>query len=548
MLAKHAVLEALRAQGIRHIFGNPGTTELNLLDALAEYPDITYVLGLQDNVPMGMAYGYAAITGRPAFVNLHVTPGLANAMGNLYNAYRAGVPVIVTAGQIDSRLSFHEPLLWSDLVRLASPLVKWAYEPKRGEEVPAALARAFKVATTPPPGPVFLSLPTNVLDEPCRGPMPMPAVEARVLAHPEAVARAARLLADATSPVIITGASIGKNGALDALVRVAETVGARVLVERIPSRTAFPTGHPLYFGSMGFTREQMAASLEGADLLLVAGASRIVPVVYGGEIPVPEGARLLQVDVDPWEVGKSLPVDVGIVADLPGTLADLADAVARTASADQRTRIGARLAALRERNAALRRGWGDAAPPLPTEGPVTLGTCLREIAAWVDGSTTVVEECTTAARVQDRYLPLNAAESFFGIAGGALGLGLPASLGVKLARPDRRVICLVGDGSILYAIQALWTAARHRIGVVILVLNNRSYRILREAMEHYKGGPVPDERLIGVHLDAPAVDHVAVSQGFGVPARRVVHGRELRGALEEAFAAQGPVLVDIAIA
>ncbi len=545
MQAKAALFEMLRQRGVRHVFGNPGTTELGFMEMFADYPDLTYVLGLQDAVPVGMAYGYALAAGEPAFVNLHVTPGLANGLGNIFNAYRAKAPLVVTAGQVDRRMVLQEPSLWSDLARVAAPFTKWSYEAKTGSDVPLALARAFHMAASPPPGPVFLSLPMDCLDEEVDGPAPWTGLADRSRPSAAALDRVAGALAAARSPVLIAGAGAATPEARAALVRIAEATGARVYGERLPVRSAFPTDHPQYLGMIGLSLSQLRAELGNADVVLVAGARKFASLLYTPPIRLPEGTAVIHVDPDPWEIGKNLPTSLGIVADVTAAVAEVAERLPGLMDAARRRAAAARAAEVHAERARREEAWRQAAR-LPHPGErMTIACAFRILSDLVDETVTIVDEAVTAARLIDRYLPLRTERAYLGIAAGSLGLGLPASLGAQMAWPDRRVICAIGDGSLMYSVQALWTAARYRIPVTVLVLDNRAYQVLKDGMQAYKGGPVPPERLVGMDLDAPPVDIPSVARGFGVPGRLITEPADLRDALAEP--GPGPRLLDVLV-
>lgn len=533
MQAKRALFEMLRQRGVRYVFGNPGTTELNFMEMFADYRDITYVLGLHDAVPVGMAYGYAQATGTPAVVNLHITPGLANGLSNIFNAYRARVPLVVTAGQVDRRMILQEPTLWSDLAALASHFTKWAYEVRTGSDVPVALARAFKTASAPPPGPVFLSLPMDCLDEEVDGPAPW--VDLADSARPSAAVldRIAAILAASHSPVLIAGGGAATPAARAALVRIAETLGARVYGERLPVRSSFPTDHPQYLGMIGFSLAQLTAELGEADVVLLAGARKFASLLYTPPVRLPAHTTVIHVDPDPWEIGKNIPTHLGVVADVAATLEEVAGRLPALMDSPRREEAARRRVEVQRERSRREEAWRQAAR-LPAPGERMSHALVYQILGeTMDDTVTVVDEAITAARVIDRYLPLRSERAYLGIAAGSLGLALPASLGAQLGWPDRRVICTIGDGSLMYTIQALWTAARYRIPVTVLVIDNRAYQVLKDGMATYKGGPVPPDRLIGMDLDDPPVDIPAVARGFGVAAQLITEPSGLRAALAE---------------
>jgi benzoylformate decarboxylase len=545
MLAKAALFEMLRQRGVRYVFGNPGTTELNFMEMFADYPDITYVLGLHDAIPVGMAYGYAQATGQPALVNLHVTPGLANGLSNIFNAYRAKAPLVVTAGQVDRRMMLQEPTLWSDLQRLASQYTKWSYEARTGSDVPLMLARAFKIAAAPPPGPVFLAFPMDCLDEDVEGPAVWTAVIGGSRPAPAVLEKIADTLARARAPVLIVGGGAATPEARIALVRIAEIIGARVYGERLPVRSVFPTDHPQYLGMIGFTLTQVRQEVGDADVIVLAGARKFASLLYTPPVRLPESAVVIQVDTDPWEIGKNIPATLGILGDPAAVFPDTAQRLPALMDAARAQAARTRAAEVGRERARREEAWRRAAAAPPPGHRMTSEHVYRIVGETMDDDVTVVDEAITAARMIDRYLPFRTEQAYLGVAAGSLGLGLPASLGAQMAWPDRRVLCVIGDGSLMYAIQALWTAARHRIPVTVLVLDNRAYQILKDGMRDYKGAPVPPERLIGMDLDAPPVDLPGVSQGFGVPGRLITEPSELRKALAEH--SREPRLLDVLV-
>ncbi|HEY6331001.1 MAG TPA: thiamine pyrophosphate-binding protein, partial [Blastocatellia bacterium] len=325
MTGAQAMFEMMAREGVRYVFGNPGTTELPLMDLFADRGDIEYILALHEDSALGIAVGYAEASRTPAIVNLHTAPGLAHSLGNLYNAKRAGTPLIVTAGQQDTRAMIQEPLLYGDMLEAVRQYTKWSWEARHASDIPVALARAFKVATTPPTGPVFLSLPVNAMEE--RADLELTPVT-RVSAYLEpdraSIKRAAELLVGAANPAIIAGDGCARALALPDVVRLAEILGARVYAEPLNSLLTFPTGHSLYAGPMFANPKQTLAQLEGVDVLLVLGVNLLAPLVYTGDPMVPAGVRLIQVDVDERELGKDYPAEIAIRADVASAAKELA--------------------------------------------------------------------------------------------------------------------------------------------------------------------------------------------------------------------------------
>ncbi|MBI2490964.1 MAG: thiamine pyrophosphate-binding protein [Candidatus Rokubacteria bacterium] len=547
MTVAAVLMEILRAAGVRYLFGNPGTTELPFLDALPD-SGLEYVLALQEATAVAAADGYAQATGTPGVANVHVAPGLANSLSILHNASRAKSPLVLTAGQQDTRLLIDAPILAADLVRMAEPFVKWAYEVRRAEEAPAALRRALKVALAPPTGPVFLSLPmdamTPAVEDTGGGPPP---VAARARPEAAALARAAELLARARAPVIIAGDGVARADAVAGLVALAERLGARVHGEPIYRRTSFPATHPLWRGGLYPSPAGVRRALDGADALLIVGATVFTWFLHAPGEPFPRGLPVVQVDDDPWEIGRSHPVSLGIVCDPRVALAELSVAVAeRMTDADRRAAAerAAALAGARERLAARARAAAEAESD---RAPIGQAHLMHTLAGLLPRGSVIVDESATSLPFVLRYLPFESPGSFYGSKTGTLGWAMGAAVGVQLGAPGRKVVATVGDGAVMYAPQALWTAARHRLPITYVVPNNSSYAILKSGMlglglASAKRGIFP-----GMDLVDPEVDYGGLARSLGVRAERVEKPGELREVLAACLAHPGPSLVDVAI-
>ncbi len=546
MSGKQAFLEILKQEGVELLFGNPGTTELPLMDALAREGQIRYILALQEAVAVAMADGYTQASGKLGVVNVHISPGLGNAMGMLYDAYKAGSPLLVTAGQHDQAMVLTEPVLWSDLPPVARPYVKWAFEVHRPDELPRAVHRAAKVALTPPTGPVFLSLPVDVLNaegvielgEPTR-------VDPRLRGPREAVERAADLLARAERSMIVAGDAVAQGNALAELQEVAELLGAPVYLEGMANRCAFPFTHPLYRGAIPRLARQIRQFLRDHDLLLSVGGDLFTFSLPSDVEALPEGFPVVHLDVDPWEIGKNYPAKVAIVGDPKATLPELAAALRERFRGGRHPEAQRRLEQSRKAReqeiADLRaraQAEGDRVPLPPLALVHALAEALPPDAVVVDESISSGDGLRTLLRCQD---PL----SFFGLRGGGIGWGLPAAAGVKLALPDRPVVALVGDGSAMYTNQTFWTAARERLPVVFVILNNRSYRILKQRVRALKGFAAQDDVYVGMDLDNPLIDFVGLAGSLGVSGERVEKCRDVAAALARGLAAGGPYLLDV---
>jgi benzoylformate decarboxylase len=545
---KTALLELLKQEGVRVMFGNPGTTELPLMDALAVEQELRYVLALQEAPAMAMADGYALASGGLAVVNLHVAPGLGNAMGMLYDAQKAGSPVLVTAGQHEQTFNFTEPLLWADLPRIAQPFVKWAHEVRRVEDLPRAIHRAAKTALAPPTGPVFLSLPGDVLTASAELDLGAPSrVPAGLRGDAAAVARAAAVIARAERPVIMAGDAVPASGALAELVALAEAIGAPVWDEGMASRAMFPSSHPLYRGAFARLPATIRGILAEHDLLVSIGADLFTLSLPGAVESMPEGMPIVHLDTDPWELGKNYAEAASILGCPKATLPELTAAVAAGYGAAGVARAAARRAAAEAEGRASLAKLRAAADAAAGRTPIAPLALLGAVAAMLPKNVVVIDETVSSGAGLRRLLASDDAQSFFGLRGGGIGWGLPAAVGAKLALPERPVVALIGDGSAMYTIQGLWTAAHEKLQVVFIIINNSSYRILKQRTNAMQGFAHQTDRYVGMDLDDPAVDFVSVARGLGLTAHRARTVAEVKDLLAAGLTADGPTLIDVTV-
>ncbi|MEE8333360.1 MAG: thiamine pyrophosphate-binding protein, partial [Alphaproteobacteria bacterium] len=455
-----AFLALLRDEGVTHMFGNPGTTELPVMDALGRQTDLPYVLGLQESVVIGMADGFGRASGQLTACNVHVAPGLGNAMGAIYNARYTGTPMIITAGQHEQGHGLTEPVLYAPLVPIADPLVKWAVEITRLEDMPRIVRRAAKVAMTPPTGPVFLSLPGDVLNDEAGVELTASTrIDTKTRPSDAAIdALAARLIA-AKNPAIIAGDEIVKSDALAEAGRLAEVLGAAAYQQTIAFGSHFPSEHPCFMGALSRAQRQIRQALEPYDLLLFIGADVLRTSINSDVSPMPPGAAVIQIGQLDWEMGKNYPAEIALRADVGETLRALIPALEKQGGAALRDSASSRISALADVN------WGARRPKVVEQAqanaqaaPIAHDWLMLNVVEALPSDAIVVNEgLTTAFRLLD-LLPYRDRFDFHGNASGGIGWGLPAAVGVQLAHPDRRVVALSGDGSALYSIQALWTA------------------------------------------------------------------------------------------
>jgi len=537
---REAVFEMLRERGMTTMFGNPGSTELPMLTEFPE--DFRYVLGLQEAVAVGMADGYAQALGRPTLVNLHTAPGLGNGMGAIFNAQANKAPLVVTAGQQHrSLMTLQANLTNRDAIRMPHPLVKWSYEPPRAQDVPHALARATHLAGLAPRGPVFVSIPMDdwsveLGDEEAEAVRHQTTRRVSGAALPDAAVlrELAQRLAAARRPALVAGPDIDSSGGWDAAVRLAERQRLPVYATPAPGggRLGFPENHPLFQGILPPAVWPVGDALASHDLVLVAGTS-VFP--YYPNIPgalLADGTSLVAITSDPDEAARA-PMGDAIVADVALTLAALAELVGDMGESG----AGDSKAGDSEREPPPVR-------PAPEEveisDPMNPSTAVRTLAQVFPPDGIVVLESPSATLALRNQLRLSRPGSYWFSAGGGLGFGMPAAIGVQLACPERPVVCVLGEGSAQYAVQAFWTAAAYRVPVTFLVLRNDEYAILKwfGMLEEISGAP---------GLDLPALDCVAVAGGYGVNARRVADAEELGVELRNALASDGPELIEVQV-
>jgi len=546
---KQVFMESLLAHGVERIFGNPGTTELPLIESLRHYPQVRYVMALQEAVAVSMADAYAHASGAVAVANLHVAPGLGNGLGSLYNAWEGQTPLIVTAGQQDTRLRLREPLLGHDLVAMAAPLVKWSVEVQSADEMAPIMHRAFKTAREAPSGPVFVSLPMNVMESRTRHPALMPStLYACSEPDPAGVAHAAGILLGARDPVIVFGDKVAAAGALDALVALAEMLGARVYGEVLPAQVSFPNQHPAFRGRLSQDQREIRKQLGDCDAVVLVGGEFFEEIWFADEAPFPEATQRIQVDPSARHLGRNYRVDCGLLADPRRALEALDRALDSGADEEFQRAAAERGAALCALKATETQAQLERARAASGNRAMTAARLMAELAAALPGDVAIAGEAISAGLDLMRTLSFRQPGDYLAARGGGIGQGLPSAIGMKLAHPERPVLCLSGDGSALYTIQSLWSAAHHDIPVVFLIINNRSYRILKLNMNRYRTeAGLADGDYPHLDIDGPAVDFVHLARGFGVAGRRIEAPEEIGPALRAAFDSGEPWLLDVAI-
>lgn len=534
---KVAICEQLLADGITHVFGNPGTVEQGLLDSLEEHGGFEYILTLQETVAAGIADGYARATQRPTLLQLHSGVGLGNGIGMLYQSMRGHAPLICVAGEAGVCYESMDAQMAADLVAMAKPVTKWAARVTDPRSTLRMLRRAVKIAMTEPRGPVFLSLPMDVLDADTEEPVvPTVIPSTRTLPAPDLVGRAAQLLADARRPVMLLGDGVATAGAQREVTAVAERLGADVwLVDS--SEPNLAADHPLFRGVTGHMFGPVSkAVVKDADAVLIVG-TYVFPEVFP-ELgnPFRADARIVHVDLNPYEIAKNHPVTLGVVADPRLTMAALADALDQITSPNQRAAAQQRLLAR-----------ANESRPAPRGEDSVMAEFLREVADRVPPDVIVFDEALTASPMVSHFLPPTRPGHSFVTRGGSLGVGFPGGVGIKIAHPDKTVIAFSGDGGSMYTYQALWTAARYDVGAKFVVCHNRKYELLNDNIDQYwKDAGIPaHHHPSAFDLTFPEIDFVGLARSFGVDGCRLEKAEDAAGCAEAMLASEGPYLVDV---
>jgi benzoylformate decarboxylase len=517
LTVREATHDLLRALGMTTVFGNPGSTELRFFKDAPT--DFRYVLALQESSAVAMADGYAQATGRAAFVNLHSAVGVGHALGSIFTAMRNRTPLVITAGQQTRALLPTEPFLFAEqATEFPRPYVKWSSEPARAEDVPAAIARAYYTAMQRPFGPTFVSIPEDDWEGPAEPVVPREVV-GDFVGDVTALRAVAAALDSSSRPALVVGPGVDRDGAWDVTVTLAERTGAAVWVSPLSARCSFPEDHAAFAGFLTPDRAKLRTQLAGHDVIVVLGAPVFTYHVPSGGPYLPKGSTLFQLVDDP-AAASFAPVGTAVLTSLGSGVAEIVKALVGAARP-------------------LATGRGPRPVPAPSD-PMTGAFVLHTIDGLRPPSSVVVEEAPSHRNALHDHLLIRRPGGFYAGASGGLGYALPAAVGVALGSPAERVVCLLGDGSSLYSIQALWTAAQWELPISVVILDNRGYSALKAF-----GSAMGVDRPPGV--DLPGIGFGDLAAGFGCPARRVERTGDLEDALRWSFAASGPTLVDVAM-
>jgi benzoylformate decarboxylase len=548
-IASQAYLEVAAAHGVEYVFGLPGTSGQEFIGTIADQEKIRFILAMHETCVVSMADGHARVTRRPQLAQVSTLPGSANSIGALYDAYRDRSPVIVTSTNVDTRIDGRDSHTeGKNLVEMTKQFTKWSAEVHRADRIPEYLNRAFKVASSAPTGPVYLALPSNLLGEPINTPNPdaeRSRVSPRIAGDPEALAAAAQLLAQAKRPLVVAGSAIAKAGAMADLINFAEMIAAPVVMEPRYSFLSFPTTHPQSF-QIAERQPSFDLPVWGEpDVIIAIGCRLIREYRYIAEPVIKPSTKIVHIEEDPWEIGKVFPVDIGIIADTKSALKSLLEIYPKVApsAAVKAERLECIRKAKDQANAEVEsrvtKGWDSV--------PINAARLARTMDQLFDKDMLIVNESPTSKDILMSNFQFSARRDYFSnSSGGYLGWGLGAAIGAKLASPKRRVVACLGDGSTMFGLQGLWTLAKYRIPLLVIVFNNRAYMAVKN---QFRGS---EERIriaadMGAEITGPEINFAKLAETFGIHGERVEHPDAIEPALKRALEQNGPTLVDVVI-
>jgi benzoylformate decarboxylase len=534
------VAEILDSEGVQYVFGNPGTTELPVVSALAQRPNISYVLGLQETSVVAMADGYAQASGQVGVVNLHSSGGIGHAMGALIAAQLARTPLVITAGQQDLRHLAFDPLLSGDLVELARPAMKWAREITLAEQIPVLLRRALNDSRNAPAGPVFLSLPVNIMSEQTSV---RPGAQSNI--RREALSTAVEELAvrlRGYSPgklAVIVGDEVSSAGAGDVVAKLAERLGSPVFGSSWPGYIAFPTGHPLWRGTLPTQAADIRAHLSAFEAVLLLGADTIITYVYTDGPPIPPHCEVLQLSSHGGDLGRSFPSVFSCTGDILPSLTALLPLLAID---------GASLfvSEARDRRTENNRELSDHLDQATAGRDLSSFVAAGQIAKAIGPHIPIIDEAPATMNFLRQFLNSKSSRQYAFGRSAILGWGMPAAVGTSLGLGRQPVVAVIGDGSAMYSPQALWTAAHEKVPVTFVIVNNRGYGILKNAVRNIANRQ-PSNDFVGLDLTDPDIDFQALARTFGLPGLRITRATDVADAIQAGIASNAPNVIEIVL-
>ncbi|HYM70520.1 MAG TPA: thiamine pyrophosphate-binding protein [bacterium] len=547
MTGAEALIKAVEAEGVRHVFGNPGTIEIDILDAIGQTPSLTYVLGLHEEAAMAMADGYARATGRPSFANLHAMVGTANGMGALLTAAKDRTPIVVSAGCHDTRHLFRDAQGEAlDLIGTVRQFTKHSLVVPNPSRIAEETTRAFKIAGALPTGPTYMAIPKDFLRAPVEVEVPDPSgfrVARRIPADPDEIDRAADLLLRAERPILVAGGQVVAHGAADLLAELAELLALPVFAEPFGTYLSIASTHPCYLGLYAPGHPMVAE----ASLVVGVGSRMFIEPDYPRVPMVPRGADVVHIHEDPWEVARVYPTAVPIIADSLSALRALLEAVRARMSTGHARRIAARREVVARAAEALRQARDAELDQDRDAVPIKPWRVVAELSQVCDENALIVNQAVTMGNYILRGYEFRRPGTFAMNSSTYMGWGIGAAIGWKLGDPSRTVVSCVGDGVVVYGAQGLWSAARYRIPVVFVVFNNGTYMAIKSALHDHTRYAAKTGTYVGTEIGDPAVDLAGLARSMGVEAVEVARPAEIRPALERALGAGRPVMLNVII-
>ena len=542
---RSAFLSILKSEGVTHLFGNPGTTELPIMHALKDYPEIKYILGLQESIVVAMADGYSRATGKLSVCNVHVAPGLGNAMGAIYNAKFVGSPVIITAGQQEQGHGLMEPMLYGPLVQMAEPLVKWAIEVTRLEDLPRILRRAAKIALAPPTGPVFISLPGDILNTEAKLDLGKPSrVKYNISPDKETLKDIKDRILQANNPVIISGHEIAQTDSFSEITKFSEIIGAPVYQQTVPHGSHYPSEHKTYVGTMPRSQSEVKKILENYDLLICVGSDVLRMSVWSSTEPLPKNMSIIHIGIRDWELAKNYHTEQAILGNVKTTLLNLNKTIANNLNKKYKNNANRRIKEIEKFN------WSKNKKNLTSKTlkdkdiiPITPNWLMMTLAENISNNNIVVEEALVSSRSLLNFLPFKNSKDFYGLASGGIGWAVSGCIGVSLANTNKTIVAIIGDGSSMYAIQSIWTAAHYNLPIIYVIANNQSYRIIKERLEGFHN----NTNFVGMDFNKPKIDFVKLGNSMGVESKQVSEPTELKSLFKKAFKYKKPYLIEVMV-
>lgn len=540
---KHALLQMFVAEGVNYVFGNPGTSETPMMTILPEYKDLDYILVLQEGVAVGMAEGYGRSTGTVPLVSLHIDNGMANGLSLMIDQLRSGTPMVMTAGNKDIRKLGPGR---SDLAELARPFAKWSAEITHAGQVPSVIRRAFQEAKTSPTGPVFVGMSANAFDDVADvNIQPSTDVVQNSSTDPNTLEEVCDLLSTSSKPIMIIGDRL--NGANQAAVKLAETAGIPVYGHG-SFEVNFPATHPLWQGNLSVRNPDAVKAIRSADLIIAAGCTVFDDFFYQAEDIIPKSAKLVHIDSDPSSVGKSEPSDIAILAAPSEVITQLAESVSYEFTGTKAEEAALRVKDAASVSSARREAFAKSAMKQRNMSPMSPSTFAATFADALPSDATVFNDGISTGGLIFEAMSPDERGSYYAIRGGAIGWGMGATMGVQLGQPDRPVVGVMGDGTAIMTIQALWTAANSNIPAVFVICNNRSYRILKlnSNVYHRMQGLQTPESYVASDFDLP-LDFKLQADAYGVEGVRVETPDELTAEIQRGCELNKPLVIDAVI-